>query len=208
MSIDSNAYDKIGWISSTGRSGNHSPSSSHTYNIRTWMTSIQDGLFNETLYSQNGTAPQWAGNISSMEWKVGNETGTRRYNYTYDGLSRLISADYTEPSIAGPFSETYTYDRNGNITSLKRYGLNSTGTARTTLFNLTLTNSGNRLTSIGSSTVGYDSKGRQTSHNYGGASTMSYNAIDLPLLYTKGTTRVDWKYSAGGVKLQKKTTSQ
>ena len=34
------------------------------------------------------------------------------------------------------------------------------------------------------------------------------NAIDLPLLYTKGTTSVEWKYSAGGVKLQKRTTSQ
>jgi len=91
---------------------------------------------------------------------------------------------------------------------LSRYGLNSSGSARTRLLNLTLSNSGNRLTTIGSSSVGYDSKGRQTSYNYGGASTMSYNAIDLPLLYTKGTTRVDWKYSAGGVKLQKKTTSQ
>ena len=99
-------------------------------------------------------------------------------------------------------------DQNKNMTSLSRHGLNSSGSARTTLLGLTLLNTGNRLTAIGSSSVGYDSKGRQTSYNFGGASTMSYNALDLPLLYTKGGTSVEWKYSAGGTKLQKKTTSQ
>ena len=143
-----------------------------------------------------------------MVWKAGNEIDNRRYNYTYDGLSWLTPATYVEPSVSGVFSETYAYDRNGNMTSLSRHGLNSSGSARTTLLGLTLLNTGNRLTAIGSSSVGYDSKGRQTSYNFGGASTMSYNALDLPLLYTKGGTSVEWKYSAGGTKLQKKTTSQ
>lgn len=206
--IESNTYDAIGRLSTTGRSGNSSLMSSYVYNVRSWMSSVSGSLFTETLCYQDGTSPQWSGNISSMLWKAGSESGDRRYDFTYDGLSRLKSADYSEPSVTGAFSETYSYDRNSNLTALSRYGLNSAGTARTRLLNLTLSNTGNRLSSVGSSSVGYDSKGRQTSYNYGGASTMSYNAIDLPQIFTKGSTIVEWKYSASGVKLQKKTTTQ
>ena len=210
VTVESNSYDGVGRLLSTSRAGNAALTSSFSYNVRSWMTSVSGSLFSETLHYQDGTTPQWGGNISSMEWNAGGENESRRYNFTYDKASRLTAAAYKEDHVNGAFSESYTYDRNGNLYKLTRYGLNSAGTARTALLSsLTFTRSGNWITKIGTdaaATVGYDAKGRMTSYNYGGTSSMTHNVLDLPLSYTKGNTQVEWKYSAGGVKLQEKTT--
>ena len=210
VTVESNSYDGVGRLLSTSRAGNAALTSSFSYNVRSWMTSVSGSLFSETLLYHDGTTPQWGGNISSMEWNAGGENESRRYNFTYDKASRLTAAAYKEDHVNGAFSETYTLDRNGNLYKLTRYGLNSAGTARTALMSsLTFTRSGNRITKIGTdaaATVGYDSKGRMTSYNYGGTSSMTYNVLDLPLSYTKGTSSTEWTYSYGGEKLREKVT--
>ena len=39
---------------------------------------------------------RFGGDVSSMEWMSGAGTGTRSYDFAYDGLGRLVSADYGE----------------------------------------------------------------------------------------------------------------
>lgn len=94
-------------------------SNDYRYNIRGWMTHINnsqltnDGTFNndandlfgmQLLYNEaaetvNGTAtqPQFNGNIAATKWKMNNlidASVEKIYNYTYDPLNRLKSAGY------------------------------------------------------------------------------------------------------------------
>ena len=94
----------------------------YTYNVRSWPKTISSPLFSEALYYEDGTTPCWNGNISSMTWNA--DSILRRYNFQYDGLSRLTRADYQEQAglNARRFAANYTYDRHGNLTSINRSG--------------------------------------------------------------------------------------
>jgi len=93
-------------------------------------------FFKEELSYQDGTTPQWGGNISEMSWGPGTEA--KNYRFGYDALSRLVSAEYSEGTVqasanaraggfiggggiiggeiaSGGHSESYHYDRNGNM---------------------------------------------------------------------------------------------
>ena len=152
-------------------------------------------------------APQWGGMLSEMEWRSGAEAFFRKYSFVYDGLSRLMSAEYGGDEVAGAFSESYTYDRNGNLTSLHRHGLNAHGAEKATLVSVSPSYSGNRLSAIGDAVFSYDAKGRQTASSYGGNSGTSYNVLDLPLRMTlPGGISIDYAYSADGRKLMEKVS--
>jgi len=61
-----------------------------------------------------------------MKWKAGDETIERGYQFTYDGLDRLATANYGEGTslTANPnrYDELVTYNKMGNIFTLKRQG--------------------------------------------------------------------------------------
>ena len=59
-----------------------------------------------------------------MDWSVASDNVVRGYDYTYNRLSWLKSASYLEGGIRklGCFDTSYTYNKNGNLTGLKRYG--------------------------------------------------------------------------------------
>ncbi len=105
----------------------------YDYNIRGWLTDIDNPLFSLTLGYNIGNLPQFNGNISEMTYNYTNFDG--KYMYSYDGVNRLTNADH---SVSGPFSTSYMYDKNGNITSLVREGID----------NLTYTYQGNKLMSV------------------------------------------------------------
>jgi hypothetical protein len=99
-------------------------------------------------------------------------------------MKRLLGADrYIGSSSSGSLTLTegsVVYDRNGNITALKRYG--DTGLDNDLSFTLT----GNRMTGIsdagtpgGSFTYSYDAMGNQTSDGRKGLQ-ISYNVLNLP----------------------------
>ncbi|TAE46157.1 MAG: RHS repeat-associated core domain-containing protein, partial [Bacteroidetes bacterium] len=80
-----------------------------------------------------GASDQFNGNIAAIEWRSAGYTHRRAYTYTYDKLNRLLSAEYRETTGAWTsatnidrFKEQLSYDRNGNITTLKRWGKTST----------------------------------------------------------------------------------
>jgi hypothetical protein len=99
-------------------------------------------------------------------------------------MKRILGADrYIGSSSSSSLTRTeknISYDRNGNITALKRYG--DTGLDN----DLSFTLSGNRMTGLsdagtpsGSFTYSYDAMGNQTSDGRQGL-LFSYNNLNLP----------------------------
>ena len=80
-----------------------------------------------------------------------------------------MTANYSNSSSVGMFSETYNYDSNGNMLRHIR----ETNP-------LTMSYSGNRLTSAGNAAFEYDAKGRQVMSAYGSGLSTLYNILDLP----------------------------
>ncbi len=121
----SNEYDDIGRLKSNKPRNSNALKTQYTYNVRSWPKTISSPLFSETLYYEDGTTPCWNGNISSMTWNA--DSILRRYNFQYDGLSRLTQADYQElvGQNIGRFSSDYSYDTHGNLTTINRHGWTS-----------------------------------------------------------------------------------
>ena len=72
--IAQNEYDELGRLTRRQRADNDRLAVSYTYNIRNWTTSITSAPFEEYLYyntAHHGSTPQWAGNISAIDWKNG-----------------------------------------------------------------------------------------------------------------------------------------
>ncbi|AYN00136.1 DUF6443 domain-containing protein [Chryseobacterium sp. 3008163] len=133
--------------------GNGLQNVDYTYNIRGWMTQINDpanlggDLFGykikynqveglETPDTSDPTLkvlPKYNGNIAEVDWKTGvtaNES-LKRYGYVYDNMNRLSAGFYqnsTNPSLREYF-EKATYDINGNINTMKRTAQKMGGTA-------------------------------------------------------------------------------
>ncbi len=106
----------------------------YDYNIRGWLTSIDNDMFSLALgYDITQSTPQFNGNISEMSYSYTGFSG--KYTYSYDGLNRLTAADHSR---GGTYSTSYTYDDNGNITNLTREGID----------NLSYSYNGNQLISV------------------------------------------------------------
>ena len=97
----------------------------YDYNIRGWMTFINNpenlgtDFFAVQLKYENGQTPQYNGNISEIIWADSAFTEQKGYTFTYDGINRLTTANYTD---AQKYNTAYQYDFNGNILTLNRNG--------------------------------------------------------------------------------------
>jgi RHS repeat-associated protein len=179
--ISGNKYDELGRMKEknlhastytgtalpiTTSTYNYLQSLDYTYNIRGWLTGINDptpstcatqlgdnlaDMFNMKLsyesLTSGGTA-QYNGNISVMEWRtnVGGVCGERQlYNFSYDGANRLTAADHrswngTAWINPNKYNESgITYDLNGNIKTYTRQGATTSPTTFGTIDNLTYT---------------------------------------------------------------------
>ncbi|MBL7774436.1 MAG: RHS repeat-associated core domain-containing protein, partial [Saprospiraceae bacterium] len=119
-----------------------------SYNIRGWLTSINDpsscsvqsgdnlaDMFSMKLEYEtnaNGGTPLFNGNITSWEWNtyLNSTCGTRQlYRYYYDAADRLTTANHHyRVSTIWYFGNRYSatnisYDLNGNLRTLSRRGL-------------------------------------------------------------------------------------
>jgi RHS repeat-associated protein len=151
--LSQSEYNELGQLVDKGLHsvGGSSPKQSvdYRYNIRGWLTSMNNGQLsndgttnNDTgdLFGFNlayndalgtGNALIYNGNISAMKWSNNLGLGTKKekaYNYSYDAMNRITAAAFMEKSSSwnaatnSGFSESnYTYDLNGNIKSLTRY---------------------------------------------------------------------------------------
>jgi RHS repeat-associated protein len=209
--------------------GNPLQNIDYQYNIRGWLTKINDPqnlngkLFGYEIKHNNPSnslaTPKYNGNISEVDWKTANGNVLKRYYYQYDGLDRLKDAIYEEPSMTLPptnsYGESLTYDVNGNIKTLKRYS--AAGATPMMIDDLNYnTYDGNQLISVndittnnigypsGGNPIDYDSNGNMTSHLDKGISHIDYNFLDLPLSVTfnSSSTFLGFKYRADGTKAQ------
>ena len=194
--------------------GGTAHSSTYSYNIRSWLTRITGGKFTQTLTYNNGTAG-YNGNITAMDWTADGDSHS--YTFTYDGLSRLLNATHG----AGRFTEKVTsYDKNGNIKGLQRYGQTSSS-GYGLIDNLSYTLNGNQLNRVDDAVNAsaynggfefkdgvkqaneytYDNNGNLTKDLNKGITGIQYNCLNLPskVIFSDGST-VTYVYAADGTK--------
>jgi len=219
VTVAQNQYSALGQLSEKNLANGHQ-SVDYTYNIRGWLTSINNpddltvagngdthaDLFGMRLsYSEDNATealPQYNGNIAGMVWSTNHNALKRSaYGYRYDALSRLTGSDYwTTPSSALANSTAYeergiSYDLNGNILALVR----SDSAGKDSTYSYTYT--GNQLRAIDSGDVYlYDGNGNMTTDGMRGFS-VEYNLLNLPKKVSKDSSNISYIYSATGAKL-------
>ncbi|UII22646.1 DUF6443 domain-containing protein [Fulvivirga ligni] len=148
-------------------------SEDYKYNIRGWLTQINDvdhlsdenDLFgmelvyntSDKLTSVNGQnlTPKYGGNISAVLWRRNdgiNNSEKQAYKFEYDELNRFSSAEYAKEgnnytSDGGMINEQVEdYDMNGNIKRLSRN--DKINSSITEIDDLTLSHNGNALIKV------------------------------------------------------------
>ncbi|RUT71576.1 RHS repeat-associated core domain-containing protein [Flavobacterium cupreum] len=170
--IANNSYDELGQLISK-KVGSNTQNINYTYNIRGWMTGINDvtaltiagdpkDLFAFKINYNNtpgitGGKALYNGNIAETFWISTSETTPviRGYAYLYDNLNRLKTSIYKRDAvisntiISNAYSENLTYDKNGNIGSLTRNGNSETATQIDALvYTYTNSNTTNQLLKV------------------------------------------------------------
>jgi RHS repeat-associated protein len=226
------------------------------YNVRGWLTSIndasltQDGsdpkdFFGEEISFNNpftgvNDGPEdklyFNGNISAIKWSKNSGFATVKENaqvFTYDPINRLKTSTFKEKSVTwnaaanNAYSETdFSYDLNGNITSLKRNDNRASGWMDNLEFKYatgSATAQSNKLIRVEDSgedyagfmdgnpdatdDYSYDLNGNMlTDKNKGITTPIVYNFLNLPELITRGTNTIRYIYDATGRKLSQLAT--
>ena len=249
----SNSYDPLGVLINKKVGNNiNSPLQDvdYTYNIRGWLTNLnslhhdpfaigqKNRLFNYSiLYNStlNGdtSKPQYNGNISSIAWRTQSDNIVRGYGYDYDQLNRLNYASHLKVTVDfffsnynrdGQYAEDVAYDKNGNITTLQRFGEEELGQP-IKIDELTYSYTGNQLQSVtdhSSPTVNdgfkdgnkvgndyaYDTFGNITQDKNKGITAISYNHLNLPYQVTFANgSNIKYTYDAAGTRLKKQVQS-
>ena len=216
----------------------------YAYNIRGWLKSInnvnnlapkvnENDLFAFKIsYNtpENGT-PLYNGNISETFWRSDSDNIKRKYTYQYDHLNRLLEANYSKPNnetTTNNYLEHLTYDKNGNIITLKRNGdYDNDGSSLAKeiddLDYIYDTNNLNLLKKVkdistkpqgfkddGVNTTDdftYDANGNMTKDNNKNITAISYNHLNLPTKITFGANgTIEYIYNSAGQKLNKVVT--
>ena len=138
---------------STDNQQSYLQSIDHTFNIRGWLTGINDpstvqandpaDLFRMNLFYDQSfdnsilTQELYNGNISAMTWHNGEpDDEESSYRFHYDRMNRILAADFAVNDGSGNWTQSLDhfsvkeiiYDLNGNIEQLKRHGKSTAGT--------------------------------------------------------------------------------
>lgn len=220
-----------------------------TYNIRGWLTQINDvdnsQLVNPNLFSlklnynkfgtdnsvpgsnmifTDGIKPLFNGNITQQIWRTAKSNIKSIYKYDYDDLNRLKNATFQYPGMimgmANAYNEKLTYDKNGNIVTLKRNGapvLNNVieiddlqysyeGNQLQTVTDATANAAGFRKGSHSGIDYTYDGFGNMITDKNKGITNIKYNHLNLPTEITITGGKINYIYNAVGAKVQKIVT--
>ena len=165
------------------------------------------------------------GNIAETFWSTSTDRGfVRNYGYKYDNLNRLKDATYQKSGqVTGMYNENLSYDKNGNIMNLSRYGDRDEQYLPIQIDNLQYeyaTNS-NKLLNVADNsnntsgfkdgnTTGddyvYDANGNMTVDKNKNISSIVYNHLNLPTKIIFPTGNIVYFYNASGQKVQKVVT--
>ena len=141
-------YDELGRLAARRLGeGTSAIAEQSEYDIRSWLTKKSSELIDMSL------GHSYTGNITSWQWQhKGDPSGDgpqNRYEFTYDGLSRLANTDQyvNNEKTRQNVERCLSYDRNGNLQTFIRY---ENGAC---VSNSTYNYSGNRLVSYRPGTV-------------------------------------------------------
>ncbi|WP_281323314.1 RHS repeat domain-containing protein [Flavobacterium aestivum] len=248
--LAANTYDDLGQLSSKkvgNNSGTPLQKVDYSYNIRGWLTGI-----NKIINLQQDTDPKdwfafainynkptttagakslYNGNIAEIFWLSNSDGTSRSYGYQYDDLNRLKKAIYQKPGenipVSGAYNESLSYDKNGNILSLQRFGGSDAPSIIFQIDDLTYDYSNansNQLTKVTDSPAGNDSQGfidgNKTGDDYSydangnmitdknkNITAIVYNHLNLPAKITFGSGNfIAYIYDATGIKVKKTVT--
>ncbi|MDH6311928.1 RHS repeat-associated protein [Parabacteroides sp. PFB2-10] len=211
--LSAKTYNELGQLLTDKKGNSSSMQAAYTYDVRSRLLTIGETNFSETLTYSYGS------NILTGQTAVNGVT--RKYTYGYDGLNRLLSA--TKNSGTGDYATNYTYDKNGNVMTIKRYG-NSAASSWPLVDNITTVRDGNRIQSANDAagTITYSlsqdfkdyvSQATEYTYNQNGAMTqdknrgitsVTYNILNLPdqidIKSPVAEARNEYYYSSDGVK--------
>jgi RHS repeat-associated protein len=218
----------------------------YSYNIRGWMTDINNieslgnDLFafrisyDKIVHPESGGMPVYSysplynGNIAETYWRTSSDNVLRKYGYDYDKLNRLQSAVYIKP-VSGTdpampvenYNESLSYDKNGNIMNLIRYG-DTDSPPVTAIDDLEYTyDNGNRLKKVKDNTGNpsgfkegvytgdafiYDNYGNLIEDKNKGITSITYNHLNLPkeiIFENDENKKIIYLYNANGQKIKK-----
>ncbi|RYU77813.1 DUF6443 domain-containing protein [Hymenobacter persicinus] len=163
-------YDELGQLQQK-KLGLGNQKVDYRYNIRGWLTHINDAVQSEPndiwgmeLYYEHGFTTdylQYNGNITGQKWRSQSDNVTRAYGYVYDASNRLLQGDFVARTATGAWTaekQNYglrfvSYDENGNILTLRRRGLRAPATSTSAkqygpIDQLLYTYAGNRLLAV------------------------------------------------------------
>jgi RHS repeat-associated protein len=182
--IETNTYDELGQLKAKKIAPNYNSNAgletlSYDYNIRGWMlganrdyaksSSSTSSFFGFDLgYDKPSIAPsggssigsytggQYNGNIEGIVWKSKGDAAIRKYDFTYDPVSRLTGADFNQYT-SSSFSKTagfdfsvknLSYDLNGNILTMEQRGWKIGGSVTIDSLLYTYSASSNKLLNV------------------------------------------------------------
>ena len=164
-----------------------------------------ESVFKMELRYNNPQKPaaemKWNGLISEIAHQRGENGAVITNDYFYDNAGRLVDHNRYDGSIeTNKYTErNQSYDRNGNILTLKRYG----ATTAAPQDNLSYTYTGNKLTQLNSYEYSYDANGNMTSDGRRNLS-FTWNYLNLPATIVNNSgvgVTVNYTYLADGTKV-------
>ncbi|MFA5670646.1 MAG: DUF6443 domain-containing protein, partial [Balneolaceae bacterium] len=190
--------------------------------------------YNSVFEGDSETDALYNGNISSVAWQTQTDYIARGYAYDYDHLNRLNYASHLKQFAVtngwfvvaynynrdGQYAEDLTYDKNGNITTLKRYGQEELGQP-IEIDDLTYTYTANQLQTVTDATNNpegfndgnttgvdyvYDTFGNIIQDKNKGITNVKYNHLNLPVEISFASGKINYTYDATGSKLKKVVT--
>jgi RHS repeat-associated protein len=201
----------------------------YKYNIRGWLTAINDPTLSTSEGDKFGlkigynklpdgtTTGLWNGNISGTKWSTWSYLN-REYYYTYDGVNRLLSALFKESGVGNAKNNSnYSYDKNGNFNTSLQFGNNSVPIDQLTYGYEANSNQLKYVIDYMGDAVGvedfpgtiindlkhfyYDANGNLIHDDYRNIN-IGYNRFNLPFLMDFGTNqKVSYIYNGSGQKL-------
>src|SRR5690554_1744750 len=245
--IASNVYDELGVLTNK-KVGNTNAAPlqnvNYWYNVREWLISmnnlaplpfeLDNAIFNyyinyNSTFNGDTSKPLYNGNIASVAWRTKTDNLIRGYSYDYDHLNRLNYASnlkvlggptfFVNLGRDGQYAEDLTYDKNGNILTLKRFGEEELGQP-IEIDDLTYAYTGNQLQNVTDATNNaegfndgnktgndyvYDSFGNMITDKNKSITAISYNHLNLPYKVTFANGgNISFVYDAAGIRLSKK----
>jgi RHS repeat-associated protein len=248
--IATNTYNELGQLQNK-QLGNNIENLAYAYNIRGWLTSINKNYiagtpgnyfgmelgYDKTASAAGTTSyltPQFNGNIEGTVWKSKGDGINRKYDFTYDNVNRLASANFLQNFSGSTWDNSYldfsvsnlTYDVNGNIMSMNQKGFKINGSGLIDSLTYTYQTNSNKLSIVNdaandpTSKLGdfhytgtkqpydysYDGNGNLILDNNKAISAITYNYLNLPnQVAVTAKGSITYTYDAGGNKLLKTT---